>query len=459
MDIVSAFSERKGIMEVKTYERQKKDGSIVNILQLSEMSDMEQDFKAFYEEIRDFVRTLKDSDDEEYALLKVADLDIEGKTYEYMSVECMQKNIFKAMKTIIEKTYDFKTPISVTKRRLKKTESEEKKNQFIYTLRYILKEDYCIPKGEYLYHENELIHLYGSIDKRIEDYKYKTNFSIEDFEKKERYDSNKLSFKENLSNSFIERVLKLLVGYEMGMSAKDTFFTCIAGYAVKCETFNNEINIDFDVEGATPDETDKLFYERNKDILSDAFSELIYGISVFEPFSKLKRGLSDESIISACQLAGYKIWYDDTEKAQLLEISNSRTENVPNGDTIKNIRIMANRIIEFLDREGDTLAFNFSFDDDECSGYSEVISEGEGEILTEYGIFVIDTSNKVPDNKMVLKSVVHYIMAIISQIPIFDDIMKFGIINPRLNTCYYMYIENVPNSVIREVKQDLICYR
>lgn len=441
-------------MEVSTREAKRKDGSIVNILELSEVADD----KELYAEIRDFVRTPNDVDYDDYVSLKIADLDKEGKAYEYMSIECIQENIFKAMKTIIGKTYDFKTSITITKRRLKKVESEEKKNQFIYTLKYIFK-NYCISKGEYLFHENELILLYGSIDSRIDNYKYKTNFSIENFEKKERYDNNKLSIRENLSNEFIEETIKLLVSYEMGMSAKDTFFTCVGGYAVKCETFGNEIEVDFDIEGNTPDETDKLFYEKNKDIQSDAFSELIYGINAFELFSKLKRGLSDETIISACQLVGYKIWYDDTDKAKKMEISNSRTEHVPDNKTIKNIRIMVNRLIQFLDREGDMIASNFPFADEEHNGYSEVISEGEGEYLTEYGIFVVDTSKNIPDDKMILKSFVHYIMAITSQIPIFDDIVKIGILNPRCNICYYIYTENIPVSIIREVKQDLICYR
>lgn len=439
-------------MEVTSRSVPKKDGTVAEILEISEITNKNE----LYKEIKDFVSN--DDYAEEYVLLKVADLDKEGKGYKYLSVECIQDNIAKAMKQIIEETYNFKNPIFITKRKLKKAKGNEKKNRFEYTLKYIFK-DYTIQKGDYLFHENELIQLYGSIDERIKNFKYNIKFSVEKFEEKGRYDGERLSRKENLSRTLIEETVKRLVCYEMGVSAKDTFLTCICGYAVKCETFDNELDIDIEIKGNTPDETDRLFYEKHKDLQTDAFSELMYGINVFELFSKLKRGLSEETIISACQLVGYKQWYDDAEKAESMEISNSRTENVPNTATIKNIRILTERMINFLDREGTVTAFDFPFADNEQSGYSEVISEGEGEYLTEYGIFITDMSDDVPSYKTVLKILVHYIMAYTSQMEMFDNIIKIGILNPRLNTCYYIFTENIPVSIIREVKYDLICYR
>lgn len=441
-------------METETREAKKKDGTVAYILEISEITSKVE----LFSEIKSFVTTINSEDDEKYASLVVAELDKEGKAYKYLSAECLQMNIVKVIKDIMEETYDFKTPISITKRKLKNVKNGEKKNQFTYSIKYIF-ENYAIPSGEYLYHEGEFIQLYGSIEDRIKNYNFKTKFSIKDFEKEEMYDGQKIIYKENLPSSLVEDTLKMLVSYEMGMSAKDAFITCVGGYAIKCETFGNELDIDFDIEGETPDETDRLFYEKHKDLQTDSFSELMYGINAFELFSKLQRGLSEQTIISACQLVGYKKWYDNTNKAEESGTTNSRTENVPNRKTIENIITMTNRLINFLDRERNLVAFDFPFADNEQSGYSEVISSGMGDCLTKYGIFIIDISNKIPTNETILKAITHYIMAKASKMPIFDEIVKVGIFNPRLNTCYYTFIENIPRSIIKEVKYDLICYR
>ena len=40
----------------------------------------------------------------------------------------------------------------------------------------------------------------------------------------------------------------------------------------------------------------------------------------------------------------------------------------------------------------------------------------------------------------------------------FSAITKLGIYNPRLNSVYILPIAEVPNEIIKEVEEDVICY-
>ena len=53
----------------------------------------------------------------------------------------------------------------------------------------------------------------------------------------------------------------------------------------------------------------------------------------------------------------------------------------------------------------------------------------------------------------------YYIMGIHSKKDEFKNIKKIGIYNPRLNKVYQYEIKNISNSIIKEIEDNVICYK
>lgn len=165
------------------------------------------------------------------------------------------------------------------------------------------------------------------------------------------------------------------------------------------------------------------------------------------------KGLDDESIIAACKATTYDVWYRNPRDAMHVR---GAEETNPDESTILNIRIMVNRGLEFFDKFGPVTARGFTFG----AGYSDVVTSGDGDYLTEDALWDFKVSKNAPKSIDTLQILMYYLMGEMSGKDIFfeDKKTKIGIFNPRLNKAYSIDIDAIPDEVMEEVMDKVICY-
>lgn len=162
--------------------------------------------------------------------------------------------------------------------------------------------------------------------------------------------------------------------------------------------------------------------------------------------------LEDESIINACKLVSFDVWYRSLPSALMME---RKEPNIPDKDTIYNIRVMVNRNIEFMKKYGPVIDEGFTFETD---GYTDIVVSGDGDILTKDTLWDLKTNKKPPKSTDTLQILMYYIMGKHSKKGEFNDIKNIGIFNSRLNTIYILDTSTIEKDVIYEVEKDVICY-
>lgn len=161
-------------------------------------------------------------------------------------------------------------------------------------------------------------------------------------------------------------------------------------------------------------------------------------------------GLDDTSIINACKLVGY----DVCVRAGITRYQPVQ-RIVPDSSTIFNILTMVNRSIKFMKQYGPIVKEGFTFE----GGYTQLVSTGDGDFLTENTIWDFKISNKGPSNAHTLQLLMYYIMGKHSiHHEEFNNIKNLGIFNPRLNNVYMLEISSIAPNVIEEVSLKVIGY-
>ena len=202
---------------------------------------------------------------------------------------------------------------------------------------------------------------------------------------------------------------------------------------------------------------DYLTRYKNGATPEDAFEISLRGSSIVNEYNKasnyilrLDRELSDKCIVAALKLVGYDVafrsgplYYKDV------------TDITPDSQTIQNVREMVNRSLRFFDRYGPIVKDGFTFE----GGYTNTISSGDGDYLTEDTLWDFKVSKKEPTSKNTLQLLIYYLMGIHSIHPEFKSIKYLGIYNPRLNIVFRYAISNIPKSVIQEVEKYIIGYK
>lgn len=97
----------------------------------------------------------------------------------------------------------------------------------------------------------------------------------------------------------------------------------------------------------------------------------------------------------------------------------------------------------------------FTFEHD---GYSDLVTAGDGDYLTQNTLWDFKVSKKKPTNKHTLQILMYWIMGQHSGKTEFENIKNIGIFNPRLNTVYQIPVDEIPASVITEIEEYVICY-
>lgn len=188
---------------------------------------------------------------------------------------------------------------------------------------------------------------------------------------------------------------------------------------------------------------------------SDAFDISLRGainVNRFEQArSMLKEisGLDDRSITLACQLVGF-----DTAYRASIDSYRPIEDIIPDAATIENIRRMVERSEVFFEKFGPVVKDGFDF----RGAYTEQISSGDGDFLTEAVLWDFKVLRSEPNKDHTLQLLVYYLMGLRSKQPEFETIEQVGIYNPRLNKVYVLDILNIPATVIAEVSRNVIGY-
>ena len=155
------------------------------------------------------------------------------------------------------------------------------------------------------------------------------------------------------------------------------------------------------------------------------------------------RGLDDDSIINACKLVTFDVWYRNTMAAMM---TNTTYKDVmPNKATIENIRILINRSLKFFETYGDPVCSGFTFapvkggdrarekwvksGKGNYGGYTVTVDTGDGDFLTEDTLWDFKVSKSKPTSSNTLQLLMYWIMGQHSGQEIFKNITKLGIFN------------------------------
>lgn len=164
------------------------------------------------------------------------------------------------------------------------------------------------------------------------------------------------------------------------------------------------------------------------------------------------RRLDDDSIKNTCKLVTFDVW----KRATFNAISAKPAEDTnPDAATVNNIRVMVNRGLHFWKEYGPVTHSGFDF---RPSGYTRIVSSGDGDYLTEDTLWDFKVSAAPPKSQHTLQLLMYWVMGQHSGNPIFSDIVRIGFFNPRLNTVYTYNMADLPAETIHTVEREVIGY-
>ncbi len=164
-------------------------------------------------------------------------------------------------------------------------------------------------------------------------------------------------------------------------------------------------------------------------------------------------GLDDNSIVNACKLVSFDVWYRSPDAA--LSSRNYRFID-PDNYTISNIRVLVKRCESFWKSYGPIVKDGFSF---EPNGYTSIVSAGDGDFLTKDCLWDLKVTKKEVNSKHTLQILMYWIMGKHSGNPIFNNIRYLGFYNPRRNIVYRYDTSLLDKEIIGFVENSIICYK
>ena len=115
---------------------------------------------------------------------------------------------------------------------------------------------------------------------------------------------------------------------------------------------------------------------------------------------------------------------------------------------------MVERSASFLKEFGPIVKDGFTFE----GGYTQIVTSGDGDFLTQSTLWDFKVSKKEPTNKYTLQLLMYYLMGSHSIHEEFQSVEELGIFNPRLNKVYLLNINEIPSEVIHRVASEVIGY-
>ncbi len=188
-------------------------------------------------------------------------------------------------------------------------------------------------------------------------------------------------------------------------------------------------------------------------------------INYMDLISNIKKGLDDQSIINACTLTTFDTWcrnfFSAMKAASTYSLYSAKQEIIyPNKiyldtNTIKNIRTMVQRSINFWKIYGPIIETGFTF---KKEAFTNTVTDGEGDFLTKDTIWDYKVSKNKLTTQQTLQLLMYWIIGQHDGSPKYKNIKKLGIFNPRLNIVYTLNVSQIPAEIIEAVEKDVICY-
>ena len=93
-------------------------------------------------------------------------------------------------------------------------------------------------------------------------------------------------------------------------------------------------------------------------------------------------------------------------------------------------------------------------------GYTSTITVGDGDFMTQDGIWDIKVSKNPPTKEHTLQVLVYWLMGLHSCDPLttYHGVERIGIFNPRLGQEFFIGVDRIPKDVLRSVQLDVIGY-
>lgn len=180
-------------------------------------------------------------------------------------------------------------------------------------------------------------------------------------------------------------------------------------------------------------------------IREDAFSISLLGAEVINMSEKALSllgditGLNDKSIVNAVKLSGFDVCY----RAGVVFYKPIEDIN-PDKRTIKDIYIMVERSLKFLDTFGPIVLTGFDFE----GAYTDIITAGDGDYLTEDTLWDLKVRNQKFDKNWTLQLLFYWRMGLRSVHSEFKNVKYLGVLNPKLNLVFYVNVKDIDSKFI-----------
>ncbi len=189
--------------------------------------------------------------------------------------------------------------------------------------------------------------------------------------------------------------------------------------------------------------------------VKDAFVISLMGASLIEEKDKADKllsgvkGLDDLSISNAVKLSGFDVCFRAGIKGY------RPVDDInPDAPTIANVRTMVERALHFLEVYGPKVLDGFTF----SGGYTRVVSYGDGDFTTADTLWDFKVSKASIKKEQTLQLLMYWRMGLHSVHPEFKSVEYLGIYNPRMNMASRIAVKDIPNDVIEQVENEVICY-
>lgn len=183
-------------------------------------------------------------------------------------------------------------------------------------------------------------------------------------------------------------------------------------------------------------------------------------------------GLDNQSIVNACKLVTFDVWYRAPSKA--LKCFWDYPLREPDKKTIANIRHMVESAILFAEEYGPIIDYEITFEppdgdrsdfekmmkthEGHFGGYTSAVSAGDGDFLTKDTLWDFKASKKKINKVQTLQLLMYYIMGKHSGQKKYEPITQIGIYNPRKDTVFLLDALQIPKNVFRRVEKYVIEY-
>jgi len=261
-----------------------------------------------------------------------------------------------------------------------------------------------------------------SVTQRIQEVKqpYGGYLNPKEFKKIELHDGRTLAPTENIHPSTAGLVVDYMTRYMSVRDVEDAFNVSIKGAAAK-----------------------DLLLGENKAVKD------VYGIL------KNISGIDNTSLQNACRAVGYDVWFRSPTALEKYGDGPKKEVIPPDDDTLNNLRTMIKRSLKFFEKFGPVVKDCFTF---EPNGYTKTVDSGDGDFLTKDTLWDFKVSKSDPTNKHTLQLLMYYIMGKHSGNPIYKNIRKIGVFNPRLNTVYIYDMKRFPYHLYKDIESKVIGY-